>query len=591
MLKEINFALQGAYINNIYSSGDSQLIRLRKPDSDVWLVVSPKRGVWVSSLVNERSETSEFTTTLRGELERGRFVAASQVDLDRVFDIEFEGKEGRRLIVEMMPPGNVIVTDGEGKILVVRREVRTPARRLVRGGRYVPPVQTRLSPLGVGAGAVGEMIAQETTVGRAIGRHVGLPRKYVMECLDRLGLKDDDPSSKLLGKEARVVDVLAQLVREVRENPRPCTCETPKGEEIYAIPPAGARVKATASTLSELCDRLFLQEAQSEPEVRTEEESKRRELEATVEKLKAESKARLEEAAAARAAAGAARNASLPQALEMLRSTGLRMSSEPTSSAAVASAIFDHAKTLEARSAAALDSARRLERRVPKAGDKSNAKLRPIPKRKTEWYEKFRWFFTTGGKLAVGGRDAQTNGKLLSSHLEPRDTVYHADLFGSPFFVLKGGEGQSEEEVRQVSAATVAFSSAWKTGLGSADAYWVRPDQVSSAAPSGEYLSRGSFAINGKKNFVNKNMVEVAVGMDSGGRIIVGPEEAIRNQSPKYLVLRPQREKSSDTAKRVVRELASMAGAPLPASALDEALRMLPAGGGKLIRRGGERPS
>ncbi|HXY56713.1 MAG TPA: NFACT family protein [Nitrososphaerales archaeon] len=588
LLKEIDAALRGAYINNIYSSGDSQLIRLRKQSSeDTWLVVSPKKGVWISKLVSERGETSGFTSALRAELERGRYVAASQFDLDRVFDLKFEGREGRRLIVEMMPPGNLTVADQDGKALLVQTEVRTPTRRLVQGGRYAPPRQSRLSPGQVSPKAVGEMAAQESTVGRAIGRHIALPRKYVAECLARLGLKEGDPSSELQGREAEVVEALAQLVREVRDDPRPCICATQKGDDIFAIPPAGAKVTATAPTLSELCDRLFLLEAQTEVVPPSDEETKRKELEATVDRLRTESGAYLAQAAKLREVASAARSAPLSEAIEMMRSAGVKPDSEPGSSAAVASAVFDRAKELESRSVAALDSARKLERRVSKVGERSPAKAKPIPKKRQEWYEKFRWFFTTEGKLAIGGRDAQTNGRLLSAHLEPRDTVYHADLFGSPFFVLKGGENQSEAEVSQVSAATVAFSSAWKTGLGSADAYWVRPEQVSSAAPSGEYLARGSFAIRGKKNFVNKVLVEVAVGIDQEGRMVVGPEEAIRSRSPRYLVLRPQREKSSDTAKRVVKELASFYDKPLPGSALDEALRMLPAGGGKLIRRGG----
>ena len=33
-------------------------------------------------------------------------------------------------------------------------------------------------------------------------------------------------------------------------------------------------------------------------------------------------------------------------------------------------------------------------------------------------------------------------------------------------------------------------------------AYWVTPDQVSKTAPSGEYLTVGSFMIRGKKNFL-----------------------------------------------------------------------------------------
>ena len=213
-----------------------------------------------------------------------------------------------------------------------------------------------------------------------------------------------------------------------------------------------------------------------------------------------------------------------------------------------------------------------------------------LSRAKKEWYEKFRWFFTTEGKLAIGGRDAQSNSTLIRRHMEDGDTVYHADLFGSPFFVLKGGKGQSDREVREVAKATVTFSSAWKTGLGAADAYWVTPDQVGSAGPSGEYLAHGSFAIKGKKNFVTKNPVEVAVGIDDAGRVISGPEEAVMRAAKGHVSIVPSREKPSDTAKKVLHELAPYAN-PQVSLGVDDVLRMLPAGGGKIVRRRADKKS
>ena len=137
-----------------------------------------------------------------------------------------------------------------------------------------------------------------------------------------------------------------------------------------------------------------------------------------------------------------------------------------------------------------------------------------------------------------------------------------------------------------MSQATVAFSSAWKTGLGAADAYWVNPDQVSTSAPSGEFLARGSFLIKGKKNFVQHNLVEVAVGVGSDGRVLAGPESAIRVAAAAYVVLRPQNEKSSETAKRVKRDLEALTGTTGEASpSVDDVLRALPAGGGKVLRK------
>jgi hypothetical protein len=255
--------------------------------------------------------------------------------------------------------------------------------------------------------------------------------------------------------------------------------------------------------------------------------------------------------------------------------------------ASVSSAIFDRAKRAE-REIKEIDTAvkglqSKLKRESGK-GETSRVKAIPLSRAKKEWYEKFRWFYTTGGKLAIGGRDAQTNATLVRKHLQEGDTVYHADLFGSPFFVLKGGREQTEEEVREVARATATFSSAWKTGLGAADAYWVAPEQVGTAGPSGEFLAHGSFAINGKKNFVTKNTVEVAVGVDDGGRVISGPEEAIMKVAKGHVTLVPSREKPSDTAKRVLHELKPYASAEVSIG-VDDVLRMLPAGGGKIIRR------
>merc|ERR1711970_746005 len=47
----------------------------------------------------------------------------------------------------------------------------------------------------------------------------------------------------------------------------------------------------------------------------------------------------------------------------------------------------------------------------------------------------------------------------------------------------------------------VCFSAAWDSKVLTA-AFWVTPDQVSKTAPSGEYLTVGSFMIRGKKNFL-----------------------------------------------------------------------------------------
>lgn len=47
----------------------------------------------------------------------------------------------------------------------------------------------------------------------------------------------------------------------------------------------------------------------------------------------------------------------------------------------------------------------------------------------------------------------------------------------------------------------IFFSAAWKAKVLAA-VWWVKSDQVSKTAPSGEYITTGSFIIRGKKNYL-----------------------------------------------------------------------------------------
>jgi predicted ribosome quality control (RQC) complex YloA/Tae2 family protein len=347
LVKEIGSTLSGTYVNNIYSFGSSQLFRFRKPEEgDHWLVVAPKLGAWISRSVSERADTTGFTTKLRRELERARFVNAAQLDLDRVYEIEMEGNEKKKLIVELMPPGNLIVVDSRGKILLSMREVRSARRRIVRGETYTPPPQSRLSPLVIQHSDVEEILRSETTAGRVIGKHVALPKKYVAETLKKLGVVDGDPSSKLIGREEEVVNALRDLI-DAAEKPSPCVCSTPSGDDIYVIAPTSVPIKQRGETVSQLCDELLLEkagESEWEPSI---EAQRRGELQATIATLKARTELLTTDATKIRSMAARAAKATPEEASSLLGEIGNRTSREAKTPASIASTLFDRAKTLE----------------------------------------------------------------------------------------------------------------------------------------------------------------------------------------------------------------------------------------------------
>ena len=585
--------LSGGYVSNIHSLGESQILRIKKSGGeDVSLVISPKYGAWITQ-APAQTATDEFTTSLRQELLRLKLDSVSQYELDRVMFFRFSRDDATlQLVLELMPPGNIILTDAAGRIMVSLRESKGTQRTIMRGRLYAPPPQSRGSPERADETSLAESFAREKTVGRALGRGLSLPRKYVDEILARAALNQDDPTPLPAEKVREISEVVRNLIASL-ETPSPSLVKSGDVLELMAVAPSKAEVVESAATMSVLADRVFsplLLEEESEPE--REENQQAREYEVTLQRLEAQIAGLTTKAAGLRQAALATRGATSPEQIEQALKdtsvpTALRAEVRPgMPAAAVASLLFDGAKGAEAEikkirevQATLAPRLRRAQRVAPKA------KVKVVTRQSKEWYEKFRWFFTTEGNLAVGGRDAQSNSILVKKHLIAGDVAYHADLFGSPFFILKGGERQTPDEVRQVAKATVAFSSAWKTGLVAADAFWVSPDQVSTSAPSGEFLARGSFAIRGKKNFATKNPVEIAVGLDSKGRIMAGPEEALIKLSRAHLTLIPSREKSSDTAKKVLFELKKLYGDEMVSSGVDDVMRVLPTGGGKIVRR------
>jgi predicted ribosome quality control (RQC) complex YloA/Tae2 family protein len=171
--------------------------------------------------------------------------------------------------------------------------------------------------------------------------------------------------------------------------------------------------------------------------------------------------------------------------------------------------------------------------------------MKEIVKRKVkrkEWYEKFRWFTSSDGFLVVAGKDAVSNEVLVKKHTEPSDPVFHADVVGAPFVVVKTeGKAPSEQVLREAGEFAAAFSRAWREGVGSADVYWVEPKQLSKSGPSGEYVPHGAFAVIGKRNWMRGVPLQLGVGVVEGEKLkfVGGPIEAVKAKTKIYVTLIP----------------------------------------------------
>uniref|UniRef100_A0A8D8LLF6 Nuclear export mediator factor NEMF homolog n=2 Tax=Cacopsylla melanoneura TaxID=428564 RepID=A0A8D8LLF6_9HEMI len=122
--------------------------------------------------------------------------------------------------------------------------------------------------------------------------------------------------------------------------------------------------------------------------------------------------------------------------------------------------------------------------------------------RKVYWFEKFYWFISSENYLVIGGRDMQQNELIVKRYLRANDVYVHADITGASSVVVKnpGTDPIPPKTLTEAGIMAVCYSVAWDAKVVT-NAWWVRADQVSKTAPTGEFLTTGSFMIRGKKNF------------------------------------------------------------------------------------------
>jgi predicted ribosome quality control (RQC) complex YloA/Tae2 family protein len=272
----------------------------------------------------------------------------------------------------------------------------------------------------------------------------------------------------------------------------------------------------------------------------------------------------------------------------------------------VSSMLYERAKEMERGNISIEETKRGLLDQIERLRNRSSAIQKKIViKQQTnrEWYERYRWFITGEGLLTIGGRDASSNSAIIRKHLTEHDLVFHAEVYGSPFFIIKNAikAGEIGTTLQEVAQATVSFSRAWKDGLSSADAYWVLPDQIKKGAPTGQYLPKGSFVIEGKRNYIKGSEIRLAVGiMYLSGRflLVCGPVGSIKKKSLVFSILLPSGMDPMNTAKKIKSELVRVAAADtigdksygladfIKNTSLDDFIRTIPSGQSKIYFTG-----
>lgn len=225
--------------------------------------------------------------------------------------------------------------------------------------------------------------------------------------------------------------------------------------------------------------------------------------------------------------------------------------------------------------------------------NQKTAEKKEIVKLKKEnslWFDKFKWFISSDGYLIIAGRDATTNEIVIKKHTIANDIVFHTDMAGSPFAVIKFNSTDVKlikedialpkfdkiplTTIKETASFVSLHSKGWKLGISDVKVFYVTPEQVSKEANPGEYMAKGSFMIRGKTNYIDYD-TQYAVGL-IGDKVVCAPMTAIEKYSKTVVEILTGNEKTSVIAKKIKSIFREKENIDV---SVDDIVKVLPAGG------------
>lgn len=222
---------------------------------------------------------------------------------------------------------------------------------------------------------------------------------------------------------------------------------------------------------------------------------------------------------------------------------------------------FGASKKAKKKLSGAENAVKELESKLSSLEKMPQKKKRIVKKANREWYEKFNWFFTSNGLLAIGGSSADENEELNSKYFEDGDLFFHADIFGASVVILKKGSTAPQEVKEEVAQFAASYSKAWSGAAASMNVYSLKREQVTKSRNKGS-LGKGSFLLVGEREWY-KNIPLILCAFTIQGnnsteqKLEIAPEKTCSALKVKrYIKISGGNTKKSDAAKYIAKYLA-----------------------------------
>ena len=458
--------------------------------------------------ISTESNQGVFVQKVRKLIKKSRIESIEQINGDRILSISFIRKEERvNLIFEMFHKGNIILCSDD-KILVVMRKQKFRHRSLESGLPYQSPPS--INPFTVDYAVFNDkLINSQRGLGAALTIDCNVGGDISALICKNLGIEKESNTS-----EANSKQIYEELKRILNERIEPTIFVNVNGERVtVSVFDLGMEFGSKFSTLDEAIEDYISNLEPVKKEVKSSEQVRIVHQNKAIEKYNLKSKNYREKG-----------NIIFSKLNEIQKMIDFENDEDEVVIELENSKILiDKKKSLEANASLYFNKSKEMDRKAKRTREVLASKPVSKPKKKIiknkniEWFERFRWFITTDGEIAVAGKDARSNEQVVKKYLKANDRYAHADIHGAPSVVVKNLNGVQPSELSMLEACnfSLSYSKAWGARVSGGHSFWVDNDKVSKTPNTGEFLAKGAFVIRGKRHW-NRNLeLNVAIGLIS----------------------------------------------------------------------------
>jgi len=549
--------IQESKIQKIKQVKDAYSFELYKDKGKIYLIIIPDKGLFLAEKNYEGGPKDDFCNILRKHLTNQIIESIGQHSFDRVIEIT---TSDYRLMIEIFGRGNIILVNKPDKKIIRAIEMRSWATRKIRPNQDYDYPPLSINPFTLNVEDVRFYLGQKELV-KTLAKDFGFGSEFAEKICEKIGLdknskekKDADRIHTFLKGIDKEFSDLENINQQIEEEFEKHLKEidlfrSDVHDKIEAIKKLQEK-KLEEFVRMENTYRIYAESIYDSYPIFDNKLTRLRELQ-----NQGLSKEEIEERIEVKF---------LPDKTEVL----------------IKGVPINYKKSLEENANRYYNLAKKMKSKIEGLGKSSNKieekrmkeekKAEKTEKKTSQWYDQFRWFYSSDGFLVVSGKDAKTNERLIRKHMKEGDLVFHTDITGSPFTLVKNPDKKEipQSTIQEAAEFCGSYSKAWKIGISLVDVYYIKPDQVKKEGG----LPQGSFMIYGKRGWIRQIPVRIAVG-NKGEELVYGSFSLVKKVCDSWVEISP--------GESSVKEIHGKIKSKISVS-LDQLQRIIPYGKGEI---------